>query len=430
MPVVDTAPAEALAPRQKNEPEIAWHARPASEVLAAFETGRRGLSAEEAIARKARFGPNRLPAARARSAILRFLSQFNNLLIYVLLVAAALALAIGEIADAVVVLAVVLLNAIIGYLQEGRAERALEAIRGMIDPHATAIRDGQRISIAAEDIVPGDLVLLEPGDRVPADLRMVRLRNLRIDEAALTGESVPVDKSIAPVAAAAPLGDRVSMAFSGTMVASGNGAGVAVATGSASQLGRISTLVGTIETLTTPLLRQMNRLARTLTALILVGSAVAVRLRRAGARLSWQEAFMVMIGLAVAAIPEGLPAVMTITLAIGVQRMAARNAIVRRLPAVETLGSVSVICSDKTGTLTRNEMTVRTVVTAEGQFEVSGAGYRPEGAFELNGADGRSRASPGAWRARRERLSCATTPSSAKAAAHGLCMATRWRAPW
>ena len=385
MPVVDTAPAEALAPRQKNESEIAWHALPASEVLAAFEAGRRGLSAEEAIARKARFGPNRLPAARARSAILRFLSQFNNLLIYVLLVAAALALAIGEIADAVVVLAVVLLNAIIGYLQEGRAERALEAIRGMIDPRATAIRDGQRISIAAEDIVPGDLVLLEPGDRVPADLRMVRIRNLRIDEAALTGESVPVDKSIAPVAAAAPLGDRVSMAFSGTMVASGNGAGVAVATGSASQLGRISTLVGTIETLTTPLLRQMDRLARTLTALILVGSASLFAFAVLVRGYHWQEAFMVMIGLAVAAIPEGLPAVMTITLAIGVQRMAARNAIVRRLPAVETLGSVSVICSDKTGTLTRNEMTVRTVLTAEGKFEVSGAGYRPEGAFELNG---------------------------------------------
>jgi magnesium-transporting ATPase (P-type) len=326
-----------------------------------------------------------LPAARARSVVLRFLSQFNNLLIYVLLVAAALALVIGEIADAVVVLAVVLLNAIIGYLQEGRAERALEAIREMIDPRATVIRDGRRISIAAEDIVPGDLVLLEPGDRVPADLRMVRLRNLRIDEAALTGESVPVDKSIAPVAAAAPLGDRESMAFSGTMVASGNGAGVAVATGSASQLGRISTLVGTIETLTTPLLRQMNRLGRTLTVLILVGSAALFAVALLVRGYHWQEAFMVMIGLAVAAIPEGLPAVMTITLAIGVQRMAARNALIRRLPAVETLGSVSVICSDKTGTLTRNEMMVRAVLTAEGQFEVSGAGYRPEGAFELNG---------------------------------------------
>jgi magnesium-transporting ATPase (P-type) len=321
----------------------------------------------------------------ARRAILRFLSQFNNLLIYVLLVAATLALAIGEISDAVVVLAVVLLNAIIGYLQEGRAEQALEAIRRMIDPRATAIRDGQRISVAAEDIVPGDLVLLEPGERVPADLRMVRIRNLRIDEAALTGESVPVDKSIAPVAAAAPLGDRASMVFSGTIVASGNGAGVAVATGSASQLGRISTLVGTIETLTTPLLRQMNRLARRLTALILVGSASLFAFAVLVRGYHWQEAFMVMIGLAVAAIPEGLPAVMTITLAIGVQRMAARNAIVRRLPAVETLGAVSVICSDKTGTLTRNEMTVRTVLTTEGKFEVSGAGYRPEGTFELNG---------------------------------------------
>ncbi len=346
----------------------------------------RGLSAEEAIGRKARFGHNRLPTARARSAVLRFLSQFNNLLIHVLLVAAALALTIGEIADASVVLAVVLLNAIIGYLQEGRAERALEAIRGMIDPCATVVRDGRRISIAAEDIVPGDLVLLEPGDRVPADLRMVRLRNLSIDEAALTGESVPVDKSIAPVTVTAPIGDRVSMAFSGTMVASGNGAGVAVATGSASQLGRISTLVGTIETLTTPLLRQMNRLARTLTLLILVGSASLFAFAVLVRGYHWQEAFMVMIGLAVAAIPEGLPAVMTITLAIGVQRMAARNAIVRHLPAVETLGSVSVICSDKTGTLTRNEMTVRTVLTADGQLEVSGAGYRPEGAFELNQA--------------------------------------------
>jgi magnesium-transporting ATPase (P-type) len=316
--------------------------------------------------------------------VLRFLSQFNNLLIYVLLAAAALALVIGEVADAVVVLAVVLLNAIIGYLQEGRAERALEAIRGMINPRATVIRDGRRISISAEDIVPGDLVLLEPGDRVPADLRLVRLRNLRIDEATLTGESVPVDKSTAPVTATASLGDRESMAFSGTMVASGNGAGVAVATGGASQLGRISTLVGTIETLNTPLLRQMNRLARTLTFIILVGSAALFAVALAHG-YHWQEAFMVMIGLAVAAIPEGLPAVMTITLAIGVQRMAARNALVRRLPAVETLGSVSVICSDKTGTLTRNEMTVRTVLTAEGQFEVSGAGYRPEGAFELNG---------------------------------------------
>ena len=383
MPVVESAPAGAIAPGP--QPEIPWHAREANEVLTALDASRHGLTADEARARKARFGANRLAAARQRSEILRFLAQFNNLLIYVLLGAAVLALLIGHMVDAAVVLAVVLLNAIIGYIQEGRAEKALDAIRGMIDPRATVLRDGRRTAIPAEDIVPGDLVIVEPGDRVPADLRLIRTRNLRIDEAALTGESVPVDKAIAPAAADAPLGDRLSMAFSGTFVAGGNGTGVAVATGPASQLGRISTLVGTIETLTTPLIRQMNDLARKLTILILVGSvalfAFAVLLRG----YHWQEAFMVMIGLAVAAIPEGLPAVMTIALAIGVQRMAARNAIIRRLPAVETLGSVSVICSDKTGTLTRNEMTVRTVLTAAGRFDVSGAGYRPEGEFELDG---------------------------------------------
>ena len=385
LPDLGSPSAEAVAAAQSSQREVPWHAQPTGDVLAALTTGLDGLSAEEAEARKKRFGPNRLAAPPKRSEILRFLSQFNNLLIYVLLAAAALATIIGHTLDAVVVLAVVLLNAIIGYVQEGRAERALEAIGGMIDPRATVIREGRRATIAAKDIVPGDIVLLEPGDRVPADLRLFRTRNLRLDEAALTGESVPVDKAIAPTAAEAPLGDRMSMAFSGTFVASGNGTGVAVATGTASQLGSISTLVGTIETLTTPLLRQMSDLARKLTVIILVVSAAMFAFAVLVRGYHWQEAFMVMIGLAVAAIPEGLPAVMTITLAIGVQRMAARNAIVRRLPAVETLGSVSVICTDKTGTLTRNEMTVRTVLTTEGRFEVSGAGYHPEGTFELDG---------------------------------------------
>src|SRR3990172_934267 len=227
-----------------NQDKLCWHAEQAADVLAALGTGLEGLSAQEAVSREKRFGPNRLAATPTRSEIIRFLSQFNNVLIYVLLAAAGLALAIGHIADAIVVLAVVLLNAVIGYVQEGRAAKALDAIRGMIDPRATVIRDGRRTTIAAESIVPGDLVLLEPGDRVPADLRLIRTRNLRIDEAALTGESVPVDKAIAPTAAEVPLGDRISMAFSGTFVASGNGTGVAVATGTASQIGRISTLVG------------------------------------------------------------------------------------------------------------------------------------------------------------------------------------------
>ncbi|MGH6735886.1 MAG: HAD-IC family P-type ATPase [Methyloceanibacter sp.] len=355
---------------------------PAADVMAELKTSEGGLSAEEAEARKRRFGPNRLAEPPRQSAVWRFLLQFHNLLIYVLLGAGVLA-AIGHMVDATVVLAVVIINAVIGFIQEGRAERALEAIRSMIDPHASVIRDGRRFVIAAEDIVPGDLVLVDPGDRVPADLRLIKARNLRIDEAALTGESVPVDKTPRPAAAEAPLAERSSMAFSGTFVASGTGTGVAVATGPASELGRISTLVGTVQTLTTPLLRQMSRFARTLTVLILAVSAAVFAFAVLVRGYHWAEAFMIMIGLAVAAIPEGLPAVMTIALAIGVQRMAARNAIIRRLPAVETLGSVSVICSDKTGTLTRNEMTVRTVLTAEGEFEVSGVGYRPEGDFEL-----------------------------------------------
>ncbi len=363
----------------------AWHALPVAEIFAALGTGPEGLASEEAEARKLRFGPNRLPESPKRSDILRFFRQFHNLLIYVLIAAAALAAAIGNLVDAFVVLVVVLLNAIIGYLQEGRAERALEAISSMIDPRASVIRNGRRKVVAAEDIVPGDLVQLEPGDRVPADLRLVRTRNLRIDEAALTGESVPVGKSAKPVSPDALLNDRTAMAFSGTFVAVGNGTGIAVGTGAESELGRISALVGTVKTLTTPLLRQMTILAQRLTLIILVMS-VAVFVFAVFVRgYPWPEAFMVMIGLAVAAIPEGLPAVMTIALAIGVQRMAARNAIIRRLPAVETLGSVSVICSDKTGTLTRNEMTVRAVVTAQQQFDVLGVGYRPEGGFEVGG---------------------------------------------
>jgi magnesium-transporting ATPase (P-type) len=365
--------------------EIAWHARPVAETLSALETRPEGLTPQEADSRKERYGPNRLAEAKRESEIIRFLRQFHNLLIYVMIVAAVLAASIGHLADAVVIIVVVFVNATIGYIQEGKAEQALNAIRSMIDPRATVIRDGRRSVIAAEDIVPGDLVLLEPGDRVPADLRLVRTRNLRIDEAVLTGESVPVDKGVEAVEPDAALGDRSAMAFSGTFVAVGTGTGIAVTTGNATELGRISTLVGTIETLTTPLLRQMAVLARQITFVIL-GISIAVFLFAIFVRgFAWPEAFMVMVSLAVAAVPEGLPAVMTIALAIGVRRMAARHAIIRRLPAVEALGSVSVICSDKTGTLTRNEMTVRTVVTAGKPFDVSGVGYRPEGGFEANG---------------------------------------------
>ncbi|WP_291743316.1 cation-transporting P-type ATPase [Bauldia sp.] len=363
----------------------AW-AEPADEVIDALASSRAGLTAAEAETRLETCGPNRLPATKGRSALARFLGQFTNILIYVLLASAVVAAFLGELVDAGVILGVVIANAAIGFVQEGRAERALDAIRGMITPSASVIRDGQRSTVDVEDLVPGDIVLLEAGDRTPADLRLIKARNLRIEEAVLTGESVPVDKGTDAVKADAVLGDRTSMAFSGTLVVAGHAAGVVAATGGSTELGKISKLLGSVEPMTTPLVRQMDRFAGQLTAAILaiavVGFGFAVLVRG----YTMTDAMMAMVGLVVAAIPEGLPAVMTITLAIGVQRMARRNAVVRRLPAVETLGAVSVICSDKTGTLTRNEMTVRSVVTADGEVAVTGVGYDPDGAFEAGGA--------------------------------------------
>jgi len=357
----------------------AWHSLAAEEALGRLGAGSAGLTRGEAARRLAEHGPNLLPAAAGRSVLLRFLSHFNNLLIQVLLGAAVITASLGYFKDAIVILCVVLVNATVAFIQEGRAEQALNAIRDMLSPHASVLRDGKRLTVSAAELVPGDIVLLEPGDRVPADLRLLRARGLRVEEAALTGESVPVDKTTDPVASGAPLGDRTCMAFSGTLVAAGQATGIVVATGAATEIGRISGMLGSVQTLTTPLLRQMNVFARRLTVVIL-GLAVLIF------AFAWQvrgfgveEAFMAVVGIAVASIPEGLPAVMTITLAIGVRRMAARNAIVRQLPAVETLGAVSVICSDKTGTLTRNEMTVAVVDAGFGRFEASGFGYAPEG---------------------------------------------------
>jgi len=251
-----------------------WHAVPADEALQALATGHDGLDESEAAQRLAEHGPNLLPAAAPRSTLRRLLAQFDNLLIYVLLASAAVTLALGHGLDAAVILGVVVINAIIGFVQEGRAEKALDAIRGMLAPHASVVRGGRRLTVAAEDLVPGDVVLLEAGDRMPADLRLIRAQSLRVEEAALTGESVPVEKSPAPVPPEAPLGDRTSMPFSGTLVAAGHGAGVVVATGGATEIGRVSALVGTVETLTTPLLRQMDAFARRLTFVILGLSAI------------------------------------------------------------------------------------------------------------------------------------------------------------
>lgn len=364
-----------------------WHATAPGAAMQQLGAGDEGLTGEEAALRLERFGPNSLPPPPQRSAVRRFLAQFENFLLQILLGAAAILAVIGHYTDAGVILAVVVVNALMGFIQEGKAEDAIRAIQQMVSPHATVLRGGVRLTVAAETLVRGDIVLMESGDRVPADLRLVRVRNLQIEEAALTGESVPVIKQSDAVADDAPIGDRSSMAFSGTLVTRGQGSGVVVATGMETEIGRISSMLAKVEPLETPLLRSMAQFSRSLTIGIL-GVAGAIFLFGVLVRNQPPEdLFLAVITLAVAAIPEALPAVLTIAMAIGVQRMARRRALVRRLPAVETLGSVSVICSDKTGTLTRNEMTVATVAAADDRYEVDGAGYAPRGGIRLDGRD-------------------------------------------
>lgn len=355
------------------------YTRSADSCLVALDAGPEGLTTSEATRRLAEHGPNRLPEARTRGPLRRFLAHFNNVLIYVLLGAAAVTGALQHWVDTGVILAVVLANAVIGYLQEGKAEAAMAAIRGMLAPRAAVLRDGQRVTVDGADLVPGDVVLLEAGDKVPADLRVLEARGLSAQEAILTGESVPVEKTVDPVAANAPLGDRRSMLWSGTLVTQGTARGLVVATGQRAEIGRIGGLLAGVEQLTTPLVAQMDHFARWLSFLILLASGLLLAYGYFVGHHEFSEMFMAVVGVAVAAIPEGLPAVMTITLAMGVQAMARRNAIVRRLPAIEAIGSVSVICTDKTGTLTRNEMVVAAAETPEGAFDIAGEGYGPEG---------------------------------------------------
>ncbi len=360
-----------------------WHAQDVDAVVSRLETHQEGIDSPEAQRRLASHGPNSLPQPARRGIVLRFLLHFHNLLIYVLLASAAITALLGHWVDTVVILAVVVLNAVIGVLQEGKAEKAMDAIRHMLAPNAAVLRDGKRTTVPGTELVPGDVVLLEAGDRVPADLRLFRCRGVSVQEAILTGESVPVAKNTDAVAAAVPLGDRSGMAYSGTLLTAGSARGVVVATGADTEIGHISSMIAGVETLTTPLTRQMAVFSRWLTVFILV---LAVAILAFGYFVQGQpfgEIFTAVVGLSVAAIPEGLPAVLTVTLAIGVQAMARRRAIVRRLPAIETLGSVSVICSDKTGTLTRNEMMVATVCVGEADVSVDGEGYSPEGDIAL-----------------------------------------------
>src|SRR6476646_3174299 len=287
--------------------------------------------------------------------------------------------------DASVIMGVVILNGLLGFIQEGRAEEALDSIRNMLSAEARTVRGGETRMIAADQLVPGDVVLLESGDKVPADLRLADVNNFRTEEAALTGESVPADKTTDVVSANATVGDRECMAFSGTMVVSGRATGVAVATGNETELGRINQLLTGVSALETPLLRQIKQFGYAITAVIGVVGVLVFAYGKWVKGMDFVEIFQAVIGIAVSVIPEGLPALITITLAIGVQRMAQRNAIIRRLPAVETLGSVSRICSDKTGTLTLMEMMVVSAVTGDSTYQITGDGYVPEGEVKKDG---------------------------------------------
>lgn len=363
-----------------------WHAISSAEALAALDVSKAGLSDAEAARRLERYGPNALPEEARVHPLRRLLTQFHNPLIYFLLAAAIAAVALSHAVDAIVILAVVIVNAIVGFVQEGKAEESLNGMRSLISPHAVVQREGRRQSLDVTDLVPGDIVLLEPGDRVPADLRLLRARGLAIEEAALTGESVAAEKQEEAVAPDAPLGDRTSLAFSGTLVAKGQATGVVVATGAGTEIGRISGMLQAVPVLVTPLIRQINRFSHQLTFTILGASILLFAFAVLVRGFVWDDALIAVVAVAAGAIPEGLPAVITITLAIGVRRMAARKAVIRKLPAVETLGATSVICTDKTGTLTRNEMTVRHVFTASRSLQVAGSGYAPEGAITQEGA--------------------------------------------
>jgi magnesium-transporting ATPase (P-type) len=377
-------PSDIQTPDQTGKPPP-WHSVESGQVLVMLETSGRGLDAQDAVRRLQQHGPNRLGMVEGPSLWRRFVAQFNNLLILVLLAAAAVTGLIGHMLDSAVILAVVLLNVSIGVLQEGKAEKALAAIRHLLAPRASVWRDGRLQDIDAADLVPGDVVQVASGDSLPADLRWLEINNLRVDESALTGESVPVEKAMAVVPVDAALGDRLSMGFAGTLITQGQARGVVVATAGATEMGRIGRLLESVEQVTTPLVRNMGQLARWITIAVVAAASALFAFGTLVRELPAAEMFMTAVGLAVAAIPEGLPAIMSITLAIGVQRMASRHAVIRRLPAVETLGSVTVICSDKTGTFTRNEMTVQQVVLADGVVDVEGAGYAPEGRLLRDG---------------------------------------------
>ncbi|RLI26189.1 hypothetical protein DRO58_05750, partial [Candidatus Bathyarchaeota archaeon] len=370
--------------------EKRWHALEIGEVYAKLGSSPRGLSSEDAEERLSRYGFNELREVKRISALQIFINQFKSLFVLILIFAAVVSVLISishgseEFADAIVIAAIVIINAVVGFIQEYRSEKALEAMKRLTAPKARVLRDGEVQSIPARLIVPGDVVLLEEGDRIPADCRLIEASELRTDEAVLTGESTPVEKTTAVLDPETPLHDRRNMVFMGTHVVSGRGRGIVVATGMNTEFGKIAEQVQTIEFEEPPLKVKLDRFARRIAYLIaaLCVAIFGLEVFRGDPLI---ESFMIAVALAVSAVPEGLPAITTITLALGAKEMAGRNAIVRRLASVETLGSTTFICSDKTGTLTRGEMTVRRIYLGSRTVEVTGVGYEPKGEFLVDG---------------------------------------------
>ncbi len=386
-----------------------WHALPPEAALERLGSSARGLSPQEAATRLARHGPNELRQLAKVSRLRIFLSQFADVLVVILIIAAAISATLGivnqdagEIYDAILIGIIVVLNGLFGYVQEYRAEKSLEALRNLAAPRAHVLRDGEPATIPARELVPGDVVLLSAGDKVPADLRLVEAANLRTNEASLTGESLPVTKRTDPLPAKTFLADRRDMAYMGTIVDAGRGKGLVVGTAMETELGKIAGMVQEQPKTETPLQRQLDKLGKQIGVLILGISVFVFVVGFIEDPKKVGDLFLTAVSLAVAAIPEGLPAVVTISLALGVQRMVRRHALIRKLPAVEALGSATVICSDKTGTLTKGEMNVRTVLAGGRGYEVVGEGFDPAGDVRLGGG----RVDPGAHTELREALVC------------------------
>ncbi|PLL57519.1 carbonate dehydratase, partial [Klebsiella pneumoniae] len=383
-----TTPSGDTAPRQ------VWQ-QTVDAVLAQTKSQAAGLSSADAAERLNTCGPNALPEKKGKPGWLRFLAHFNDVLIYVLLAAAALTAIMGHWVDTLVILGVTVINALIGHIQESNAEKSLQGIRNMLSSDARVQRNGKHETIPTRDLVPGDIVILRAGDRVPADMRLIETHNLRVEEAILTGESTVVDKITDALEGDLPLGDRVNMVFSGTTVSAGGGVGVVTATGAQTELGHINQMMAGIEKHRTPLLVQMDKLGKAIFAIILAMMVALFIFSLALRDIPMGELLLSLISLAVAAVPEGLPAIISIILSLGVQTMARKRAIIRKLPTVETLGAMTVVCSDKTGTLTMNEMTVKAIITADCCYRVEGDSYEPQGRIFLEGSDEPVQVQPG-----------------------------------